>query len=142
MTTGGIPGIDQGVLSIDTRQHSFNIRVAWMDVEGHQIPAGYQVNFVSKRYRVDNDGDLDFNGVVIVGICRREDDLVKGCSAIGQRGTIVPSFQAKLPGTEATPPLSVLSASDWPSVMGEAVGFVMMVGVALEIISVPEAVPS
>ena len=46
-------------------------------------------------------------------------------------GIMLGVVQAKLPATEPTPPLRVLSARVCPTVIAEAVGFVVMIGVAL-----------
>ena len=46
-------------------------------------------------------------------------------------GVMLGSVQAKLPGTEAEPPLRVLAASVCPTVIAEAVGGVEMLVVAL-----------
>ncbi len=45
-------------------------------------------------------------------------------------GMVVGLVQAKLPGVEAAPPVSVEALNGWPAVMLLAVGGVVMVGVA------------
>jgi hypothetical protein len=46
-------------------------------------------------------------------------------------GAVAGAVHAKVPGTDAEPPLSVDEASVWPKVMALAVGQVVTVGVAL-----------
>ena len=56
---------------------------------------------------------------------------VKLCAAVPALGAVLEGVKAKLPPTEPTPPLSVELANVWPKVIAEAVGAVVMVGVAL-----------
>jgi hypothetical protein len=57
-------------------------------------------------------------------------------------GTVAGVVHAKLPLTEATPPLRVEEERALPKLMAEAVGWVVMVGVDLptEMLTVPVAV--
>jgi len=56
---------------------------------------------------------------------------VTGWFAVPAFGTMPGVVQAKLPGTEAVPPVSVETDSVFPYTMAEAVGHVLTVGVAL-----------
>ena len=64
------------------------------------------------------------------------------CEAVPKAGAVVGVAKAKVPGTEAAPPLSVEEARVWPMMIAEAVGGVVTVGVALEMTRVPLAVPT
>jgi hypothetical protein len=53
------------------------------------------------------------------------------CDVVPPPGTVVGVVHAKVPATEAVPPVSVEDASVWPYVMPLAVGHADTVGVAL-----------
>ena len=53
------------------------------------------------------------------------------CDAVPALGDVVGVVHAKLPATEAVPPVSVEDASVWPYVIGDAVGHADTDGVAL-----------
>jgi hypothetical protein len=55
-------------------------------------------------------------------------------------GAVVGVVQAKLPATEAVPPVKVEEASVWPYVIAEAFGQAEIVGVALFTVNVTLAV--
>ena len=54
----------------------------------------------------------------------------KLCALVPMPGVVFGFSHAKVPATEATPPLSTEAASVCPKTMGEAVGLVLMAGLA------------
>ena len=54
--------------------------------------------------------------------------------AVPTLGVVLGVAKENVPGTLATPPVSAEEASDCPYAMAAAVGFVVMVGVALPIV--------
>ena len=89
------------------------------------------------RLAVHRDRDRTGYRVVVGGIGGREGHALAGVPAAG---AVVGVVQAKVPATEAVPPVSVDEDRVWPMVMAPAVGHTDTVGVALLTVTVIEPV--